>query len=406
VCWLTHCEFSSQLLAINWFAWPRAGGYQIVERKRLVNGHTFVADRGFGSAGLMYPLPKKSITGGKSMTSMTRRKFATIAAAGAASLGFGTPIRYAKAAEFTYKYANNLPASHPMNLRATQAAERIKTQTNGRLEIQIFPNNQLGGDTDMLAQVRAGALELFMNSGINVLSTLIPSASVYGLGFIFPDYDAVWKAMDGELGAYVGSQISKAGLVPMEKMWDNGFRNVTTSTKPVVTPDDLKNLKIRVPVGPLWTSMFKAFGSSPTSINFNEIYSALQTKVVDAQETPLALIYTANLFEVQKYCSLTNHMWDGYFCVANRRAWEALPADFREIVAKNLNQAALEERDDLAKLNVSLQTQLAQKGLQFNQPNTALFREALREAGFYKEWREKYGEELWSLLEKSVGKLS
>jgi tripartite ATP-independent transporter DctP family solute receptor len=293
-----------------------------------------------------------------------------------------------------------------MNVRATEAAERIKTETGGRLELQIFPNNQLGGDTDMLSQVRSGGLQLFMNSGINVLSTLIPSASVYGLGFIFPDYNAVWKAMDGELGSYVRTQISKAGLVPLEKMWDNGFRNITTSTKPIQIPDDLKNLKIRVPVGALWTSMFKAFGAAPASINFSEIYPALQSRVVDAQETPLALIYTAKLYEVQKYCSLTNHMWDGYFCVANRKLWEALPSEMRDIVARNLDRAALEEREDLAKLNLSLKDQLAGKGLIFNQPDTGQFREALRNAGFYKEWQGKYGDEVWSLLERSVGKLS
>lgn len=331
----------------------------------------------------------------------------TFTAGAAATTAFGFSVRRASAApEFVYKYGNNLPAVHPMNVRATEAAERILAETNGRMELKIFPNNQLGGDTDMLSQVRTGALEFFMNSGINVLSTLIPSASIYGLGFIFPDHAAVWKTMDGELGAYLRGQISKAGLIPMEKMWDNGFRNVTTSTKPIEAPDDLKNLKIRVPVGALWTSMFKAFGSAPASINFSEIYSALQTRVVDAQETPLALIYTANIFEVQKYCSLTNHMWDGYFCVANKRAWEALPEDIRAIASKNLNRAALDQREDLAKLNVSLLDQLKAKGLIFNQPDVAKFRDALRSAGFYSEWRAKYGEELWSLLEKSVGKLT
>ncbi len=334
---------------------------------------------------------------------MSRRTFA--AATAATALGFS--IRRASAApDFVYKYGNNLPAVHPMNVRATEAAERIRTETAGRMELKIFPNNQLGGDTDMLSQVRTGSLELFMNSGINVLSTLIPSASIYGLGFIFPDHAAIWKTMDGELGAYIRMQISKAGLIPLEKMWDNGFRNVTTSTRPVESRDDLKNLKIRVPVGALWTSMFKSFGSVPTSINFSELYSALQTRVVDAQETPLALIYTANIFEVQKYCSLTNHMWDGYFCVANKRAWEALPDDVRGIVAKNLNQAALDQRDDLAKLNVSLLDQLKAKGLIFNQPDVGKFRDALRTAGFYNEWRTKYGDELWALLEKSVGKLT
>ena len=99
-----------------------------------------------------------------------------------------------------------------------------------------------------------------------ILATLVPAASINGLGFIFPDYDAVWKAMDGELGAYIRSQIAKAGLVPFEKIWDNGFRQITTSTKPINTPDDLKGFKIRVPVSPLWTSLFKALEAAPAKV--------------------------------------------------------------------------------------------------------------------------------------------
>ena len=151
--------------------------------------------------------------------------------------------------------------------------------------------------------------------------------------------------------------------------WDNGFRQTTSSTKPINGPDDLKGFKIRVPVSPLWTSMFKAFDAAPASINFSEVYSALQTKIVEGQENPLAIISTAKLYEVQKFCSLTNHMWDGFWFLANRRAWEKLPEDVRAIVAKHINAAAVKEREDVAKLNAGLQQELAGKGLTFNQPN-------------------------------------
>jgi TRAP-type C4-dicarboxylate transport system substrate-binding protein len=148
----------------------------------------------------------------------------------------------AQSAEFTYKYANNLPVTHPMNLRAKEAADKIKQETNGRVEIQIFPNNQLGSDTDMLSQVRSGGVEFFTLSPL-ILSTLVPNASISGIGFAFPNYDTVWKAMDGELGAYVRGQIAKANLVVMDKIWDNGFRQITSSNKPIQTPDDLKGFK-------------------------------------------------------------------------------------------------------------------------------------------------------------------
>jgi tripartite ATP-independent transporter DctP family solute receptor len=338
---------------------------------------------------------------------LSRRALLKASAASAALGGIGAPwvARAQGAAEFTYKYANNLPDGHPMNARAKEMAAAIKNETNGRFDLQIFPNNQLGSDTDMLSQIRSGGIEFFTLSGL-ILATLVPAASINGIGFAFPDYDTVWKAMDGELGAYVRGEIAKANLVVMDKIWDNGFRETTSSTRPINGPDDLKGFKIRVPVSPLWTSMFKAFDAAPASINFSEVYSALQTRIVEGQENPLAIISTAKLYEVQKFCSLTNHMWDGFWFLANRRAWEAVPQDVRAIVARNINAAAVKERADVAKLNAGLQQELAGKGLVFNQPDVTPFRDKLRSAGFYSEWKGKYGDQAWALLEKATGKLS
>jgi TRAP-type transport system periplasmic protein len=152
--------------------------------------------------------------------------------------------------------------------------------------------------------------------------------------------------------------------------------------------------------------MFKAFDSAPTSINFNETYTALQTKVVDGQENPLAIIATAKLNEVQKYCSLTNHMWDGFWFLANRRACERLPEDVRAVFTKHVNAAGEKEREDVANLNATLQEELAGKGMVFNKPDPIPFRDKLRAAGFYAEWKGKYGDEAWAILEKFTGKLS
>jgi tripartite ATP-independent transporter DctP family solute receptor len=338
--------------------------------------------------------------------SFSRRTLLKASAATAVLGGIGAPhVARAQSAEFTYKYANNLPDTHPLNVRAKEMAAAIKAETNGRFDLQIFPNNQLGSDTDMLSQIRSGGIEFFTLSGL-ILSTLVPAASINGIGFAFPDYDTVWKAMDGDLGGYVRGEISKAGLVVMDKIWDNGFRQTTSSSKPINGPEDFKGFKIRVPVSPLWTSMFKAFDAAPASINFSEVYSALQTKVVEGQENPLAIISTAKLYEVQKFCSLTNHMWDGFWFLANRRAWDSVPLDVRATVAKHINAAAVNERDDVAKLNASLKEDLAGKGLAFNQPAVAPFREKLRSAGFYAEWKGRYGDQAWELLEKAVGKLS
>ncbi|MCO5157709.1 MAG: TRAP transporter substrate-binding protein [Aquamicrobium sp.] len=323
---------------------------------------------------------------------------------GAAALPLVSTIRHAgaQAAEFNYKYANNLPLTHPMNVRAQEAVDNIREETGGRVAIQIFPSNQLGADTDMLSQVRSGGVEFFTLSPL-ILSTLVANASISGIGFAFPGYDQVWPAMDGELGAYVRGEIEKSNLVVMENIWDNGFRQITSSVGPINTADDLKGFKIRVPVSPLWTSMFSAFESAPASINFAEVYSALQTGIVDGQENPLAIISTAKLYEVQKYLSFTNHMWDGFWFLANKRAWERMPEDVREIVAKNINEAAVKEREDVAALNATVRGELEGHGMIVNEPDTSTFRQKLADAGFYAEWKKNYGDDAWAILEKAVG---
>lgn len=335
------------------------------------------------------------------MSALSRR----LVLAGATLPLFAIGTRPSQAADFSLKLANNSPVTHPQTVRQQEAAARIKKATNGAVDIQVFPNNQLGSDTDMLSQLRSGAIDLFTLSGL-ILSTLVPAASINGIGFAFKDYDTVWKAMDGKLGAYVRSEIDKRGLVAMDKIWDNGFRQITSSTHPIKGPGDLKGFKIRVPVSPLWTSMFQALGASPISINFAEVYSALQTKIAEGQENPLSLIQIAKLYEVQKYCSMTSHMWDGFWMLANKRGFSAMPADVQAIVAKELNQSALDERADIAKLNGSVADDLKAKGLQFVEVDKPAFRAALKSAGFYAEWKKKYGDEAWGILESEVGTLS
>jgi tripartite ATP-independent transporter DctP family solute receptor len=332
----------------------------------------------------------------------TRRQ---VLAAGAATLAVPALDAFAQKAEFTYKYANNLPATHPMNVRAREMADAIRAESKGRVEIQVYPNNQLGSDSDMLSQLRSGGIEFFTLSGL-ILGQLVPAAQISGVGFAFSNYVAVWKAMDGELGAWIRAQIARKDIVAMDRIWDNGFRQTTSSTRPISAPADFKGFKIRVPVSPLWTSMFKAFDAAPASINFAEVYSALQTKVVEGEENPLAVIATAKLYDVQKYCSLTNHMWDGFWFLANKRAWDRLPPDLQAVVARNINAAGLKERADVAQLNASLQKDLAAKGLVFNTTSADAFREHLRKAGFYVDWKARFGDEGWAVLERSVGKLS
>ena len=336
------------------------------------------------------------------MTAISRRRFAGgTAAVAATTFAIGT----ARAAEFTYKFANNLALGHPLNTRAQEASAKIKEETGGRFDLQIFPASQLGSDTDTLGQIRSGAVDFFTLSGL-ILSTFVPAAAINGVGFAFKDYDTVWKAMDGKLGEFVRAEIAKSGTIfAFDRPWNNGFRHTTSGSKPILTPADLVNFKMRVPAAPLWTSMFKAFGAAPTTINFNELYNALQSKIVDGQENPLAIISTGKLYEVQSYCSLTNHMWDGYWFLANKASWDALPGDIQAAVTKHINAAAVLERADVAKLTESLQAELSAKGLKFNTVDPAAFRDKLKSAGFYSEWKAKFGDTAWSTLEASTGAL-
>ena len=165
----------------------------------------------------------------------------------------------------------------------------------------------------------------------------------------------------------------------------------------------MRNLKVRVPPSIIFVSLFKGLGASPATINFNELYTALQSKIVDAQENPLALLVSAKLYEVQRYVSLTSHMWAGYWFLANRRAFDALPPDIRTIVMRAVNEAAKEQRAELARQDAALRPELRGHGVAISPVDTAAFRDALSRAGYYKEWQAKFGDEAWALLEKHAG---
>jgi len=314
------------------------------------------------------------------------------------------PAVLAQAAPLKLKFGNDLPATHSVNVRLKEAIEAITAETSGKVAISLFPNNQLGSDSDMMTQLRSGALELATMPG-TVMSTLIPTASLTGVGFAFTSYDKVWAAMDGEVGKYIRGNIEKVGLIPFEAVWDNGFRQITSSTKPIKTPEDLANFKIRVPVVPLWVQMFSALGAAPVSIPLNEAYSALQTKIADGQENPLALIESAKFYEVQKYCSLSNHSWDGFWLISSGRIWKTLPKDVQEVLQKHFNVAAKKQRDDIVKANADLQKLLEGKGLTFNTTDATAFQAALAKTTFYKDAKAKFGDEAWALLQKYAGNI-
>jgi tripartite ATP-independent transporter DctP family solute receptor len=334
------------------------------------------------------------------------KAMASIAALGAAPASLLAPLpARAVPARFSYKLGIALAPSHPTTAGLAAACAEIQRESQGQLAIEVFPNSQLGSDTDMISQVRSGAIDFVSTAGL-IWGTLVPVASISGVGFAFPDYQAVWSAMDGELGAHIRAAFAKANLYPQARIWDHGFRHVTSSTRRIDTPGDLAGLKIRVPPSPALTSLFKAFGAAPAGINMAETYTALQTKVVDGQENPLTILETQKLYEVQKYCSLTSHVWDGFWLVGNLRSWNALPQDLRQLAARTFDAHALRQRQAVAALNTRLRDELKAKGMALNTPELGPFRDVLRKAGFYRDWQKKFGPEAWARLEQYAGTLA
>ncbi|WP_244978404.1 TRAP transporter substrate-binding protein [Bradyrhizobium pachyrhizi] len=335
---------------------------------------------------------------------LTRRRVLGTGSAALAATMFGK--RAVAAAEFDFKLGVNTPETHPLTIRLTEAAKAVGAQSSGRVNITVFANSQLGGDPEMLSQVRAGGIELLAAPSMT-LSTLVPLSGLPSIGFAFQSYDQVWAAMDGGVGDLVREAITKTGVVPLKKVWDNGFRQITSSSsRQVNSVDDLKGFKIRVPVTALLTSLFSGLGALPSSISYSELYSALQTHIVEGQENPLAQVSTGKLYEVQKFCALSNHCWSGYWILGNRRAMAGLPPDLLELINAAFDAAAVKERTDLVEMDRSLQAELTEKGMTFNKPDPVQFRAALVKAGFYTQWQKTYGADAWAALEKYTGKLT
>lgn len=303
----------------------------------------------------------------------------------------------AKAAPLRLKVGLSAPPTHSSTIGLNAAAAEIAKKTNGDVRLEVFPSGQLGTDQSMIGQVRQGSLELYMGSA-NILDGVIPNSAIWSTPFAFANYAAVWKAIDGQVGALVRNGAPNVGMTAFETTWDNGFRQISTSSKPIEKVSDLKGMKLRVPVSAGLVMLFKALNTAPVALNFAELYPALQTKLVDGQENALAVFAVANFSEVQKYISMTNHVWDGYIPLANTAFWKTIPADIQAIISASINEQGKKQRETSEALDKTLRGTLSAKGVTFVDPDIASFREQLRNVGFYKEWRARVGEAAWSAL--------
>jgi TRAP-type transport system periplasmic protein len=333
---------------------------------------------------------------------ISRRKFnrGIIAAGGMLLLS-----RHARAADFELRQFHNQPADSPLDkwLNAMWAA--VKTETNGRVQVQTFSdNNKLaGGDPAALNMVVSGELDFFTLNGGSI-GNLVPASNVQGVLFAFRTPAQVFAALDGDLGDYLREEMKAKGIYAVPKgCFDNGMHEITCATRPIKTVDDLQGLKIRTPDAPIYTEAWKAMGAAPVVANLNKLYETLKSGAAEAQTNPLAVAEFLKLYEVQKYVSMTNHGWSGFNLLANWKLWQRFPSDVQAIIERNAAKFVRQQREELDALNTGFRGKLATQGMTFNDADTSSFRPRL--ATYYAHWKETVGERAWSLLEAHVGKL-
>jgi tripartite ATP-independent transporter DctP family solute receptor len=334
---------------------------------------------------------------------LSRNCFITASASAYATIGI---VRYpAGAAEFTYRYGNGWLPSHPMSVRTVQAAGRILQESDGRLRIRVFPQYQLGTDAAMVSQVRTGALE-FLDGGFNDLQLLAPTVGVVSLPFLFANQKEAVDAFNGPLGKVLRGALTKLNLYVFESAWDGGFRQIANSVRRIYTPDDMKGLKIRTPTTPTQVKTFQALGASPVAIDGSLLYTSIQTHLVDGAAMSFDALDDFKLYEFLKYASTVNLAWTGAVMIANPAAWQKLPSNLRDIVERNFAIAAEAERGDVARREATVRTVLQGHGVTIDQADIPAFKNKVRAAGLYTQWRAQYGADTFGLLEQAVGKLT
>jgi tripartite ATP-independent transporter DctP family solute receptor len=309
------------------------------------------------------------------------------------------------AAEFELRNFHNQPADSPQHKRLLEMWKAVEEETRGRVHVQVFPDNNRtpGSDPAVFKMLVNGELDFFnLNGGI--IGTLVPPVNVQGIPFAFRTQPQVYRALDGDLGEYLAQEMRAKGVYAVPRgCFENGFRQISCATKPIRTAADLQGLKMRTPDAPIYIECWRALGATPVIANFDKLYETLKTRAADAQDNPLNVVELLRLYEVQKYESMTSHMWSGFNLIANLRVWERLPGDVQTVIQRNAAKYAALQRADNEALNHALRTRLADRGMIFNEVDPASFKAML--GGYYARWKQEIGQRTWTLLEQHVGKL-
>lgn len=301
----------------------------------------------------------------------------------------------------------NLSLGHALS-EGTKASDLISEftdviadKTEGRVIIDDFPNSKLGSETEMLEQMQIGSLE---SAGIMIgsMQSMDIKLAIEDLPYMWKDIDHARKAYDGEFGEYLADVVDKKGLKKIGYLeW--GFRHITNDEKPIVTPDDMKGLSIRVAETKLRVDAFEELGALPTIMAFSELYGALQQGVVDAQENPLTNIVAANFNEVQDYLSLTEHFYNTIMVVVDKKVWDKISEADQEIILSEMDRVSKELREDNDQSQAELVQELKDRGMKVNDDvDKQAFREKMLPV--YDEWEENsFGTELMDIYREASG---
>ncbi|MCM0756160.1 TRAP transporter substrate-binding protein [Desulfovibrio aminophilus] len=226
--------------------------------------------------------------------------------------------------------------SHHYQTICTLFAKKVAERTGGKVQIDVFPADQLGKQLESVEGVMVGTHDMVLASD-TVLSNWVPNMGILNLPFLFNDLSDVRKVLDGPIGARLAKELEPHGAVVIG-WWENGMRHITNNKRPIKTPDDLKGMKIRVPEGEVFVETFKALGAGPTVVSFGELYSALQLGTVDGQENPPAHILTQKFYEVQKYASRTGHIHMSSPLIMNKALLDGMPQEYRTAILETARE--------------------------------------------------------------------
>ncbi len=302
----------------------------------------------------------------------------------------GAWIDSASCQTWTFKLGNATAPDHAYNVGARKYAELVAQRTGNKVKIDIYPATQLGSERDLVEGLQLGTVDLVVTS-TGPVGGFVPKMFVVDLPFLFRDREHAYKVLDGPIGKGLLDAFSAKGIKGIA-FWENGFRQITNNVRPIEKPEDLKGIKIRTMENKIHLATFRAFGASPTPMAWGEVYTALQQKTIDAEENPIAIIYTAKLVEVQKYLALTGHFYSPSPLLMSEKAFRSLPNDIQKVMLDTGIECATFERNLIRDDEAKQLAELKAKGMQVTIPNKKPFQDAA--ASVYNEFEGQYGKEM------------